>query len=102
MREVLHRHRLQPHSARTRERGEENAIAAEECVLDSGDGRDVELDRFLIHAHMPWMDAQRVAGLKVVHHDLAMKLHPCLPLSLEPLHPKPGAAEDAGAEALLE
>src|SRR6202521_1478631 len=102
MREMLHGHRLQPDPPRTRERGEEDAVTAEERVLDAGYGGDVELDRFLVHAHVPRMDAQRVAGLKVVHDDLPVQLHPRLSLALKPLHPESRAAEDSRAELLLE
>ena len=47
------------------------------------------------------MHAQRVAGLEVVHHDLAVQLHPRVALAGQPLHAKAGASEDACAESLL-
>src|ERR1700704_4903216 len=58
MREVLHGHRLQPYASRTCERGQENSVASEERVLDARDGCDVELNRLLVHPHVPWVYAQ--------------------------------------------
>src|SRR5882672_10099706 len=102
MREVRHRHRLQPHASRSGERREEDAVTAEQRVLDSRDGGDVELHALLVHADMPGVNTQRVAWLQVVRDDLAVELHPGLALSLKALHAKAGAAEDAGAKPLLE
>ncbi len=48
------------------------------------------------------MDAKRVAWLEVVDDDLAVQLDPGRALAGEPLQAKAGAAEDAGAQALLE
>src|SRR4029077_6598203 len=101
MREVLHGHRLQPDLSRAGERREEDAVASEECVLDAWNGGDVELHRFLVHAHVAWMHAQRVTCLKVVRHDLAMQLDPCLTLTLQALHAEPGTAEHACTQPLL-
>src|SRR3984893_18439864 len=102
MRQVLHGHRLQPHAAGTRECGEEDAVAAEEHVLDTRDGRDVELHRFLEHADMAWMHAQGVARLQVVAHDLAAEPDPRGSLSLQALHAKTRAAENPCPQPLLE
>src|SRR6266851_2715967 len=102
VRQVLHAHRLQPDASRPRERGKEEAAAAEERVLDPGHGRDVELHRFLVHADVARVYAQGVARLQVVGHDLAVQLDPRLALPLEALHPESRAAENARAQPLLE
>src|SRR5439155_19370136 len=98
---TLFRSRLQRHAAGPGQRGQEDAVAAEQRVLDAGDGGDVELHALLVHADVSWMHPERVSCLQVVHHDFAVQLHPRMALADEPLHPKSGAAEDAGAEALL-
>src|SRR5712691_9665947 len=72
VRQVLHAHRLQPDTSRPRERGKEEAAAAEERVLDSGHSGDVELNRFLVHADVARMHTQGVARLQVVGHHLAV------------------------------
>src|SRR5882672_11056383 len=102
MREVGHRHRLQPHASGSSQRREKDAVAAKQRVLDAGHGGDVELHALLVHADMPGVNTQRVARLQVVRDDLAVELYPGLALSLKALHAKAGAAEDAGAEPLLE
>src|SRR5713226_8810848 len=102
VRQMLHGHRLQPYTAGTGQRGEEQAAAAEERVLDARDGGDVELHRLLVHADMARMHAQGVAGLQVVSHDLAVELDPGRPLALQSLHAKTGAAEYARTQPLLE
>src|ERR1700704_4503851 len=79
--EVVHAHRLQPHPARSGEGGQEEARPAAEGVLDAGDGRDVETHRLLVHADVAWMDAQRIAGLQVVHDHLSGQLNPSPALS---------------------
>src|ERR1700752_4984637 len=101
MREVLHAHRLKPDPAWSRQRREEQALAAEQHVLDARHGHDAELHRLLEHPDVAWMDAKRVPGLEVVGDNLPAQLAPGLPLTLQPLQPEAGAAEDAGAEALL-
>src|SRR5260370_6551853 len=102
VRQVLHAHRLQPDATRPRQRGEEEATAAEERVLDSGHSRDVELHRFLVHADVAGVHAQGVARLQVVGHHLAVQLDPRLALSLETLHPESRAPDNARAQPLLE
>src|SRR5712691_2486741 len=102
VRQVLHGHRLQPDAARTGQRGQEEAAAAEESVLDARDGGDIELHRLLVHPDVAGMHAQGVAGLQVVSHDLAVELAPGRALSLQSLHAKTGAAEYARAQPLLE
>src|SRR5712692_10732213 len=92
VRQVLHGHRLQPDVARTGQRGQQQAAAAEERVLDAGDGGDVELHRLLVHPDVAGMHAQCVAGLQVVSHDLAAELDPGRALALQSLHAKTGAA----------
>src|SRR5881397_2327516 len=101
MRQVVHAHRLQPHPPGSGERGQEQARAAEEHVLDPGHGDDVELDRLLVHADLARMDAQGVARLQVVDDDLAVQLDPGPALSRQALHAETGAAEDTGAQPLL-
>src|SRR5216684_7886077 len=102
VRQVLHAHRLQPDATWPRERGKEEAAAAEERVLDSGHGRDVELHGFLVHADVARVHAQGVARLQVVGHHLAVQLDPGLALSLETLHAEARAAKNARAQPLLE
>src|SRR4029077_20213836 len=62
MREVLHGHGLQPHPPWPGQRGEEDAISAEEHVLDARDGRDGELHGILKHPDVARVHAQGVAG----------------------------------------
>src|SRR5258707_15554194 len=50
---------------------------------------------------MARMDAQRVAGLQVVHDHLAVQLDPGLALALQSLHAEPRAAENSGPQPLL-
>src|SRR5260370_38091613 len=83
VRQVLHGHRLQPDAARTGQRGEEQAAAAEESVLNAGNGGDVELDRLLVHADMAGMYAPGVAGLQAVGRVLAVELDPGRAQALE-------------------
>src|SRR6202049_2802824 len=99
---MLHGHRLKPHAPRTCERGEKDAVAAEERVLDTRDGGDVELHRLLVHADMAGVNAQRVAGLEVVGDDLTAELDPSLALPGQALHAKARPAEQPGAQSLLE
>src|SRR5450756_1807696 len=80
--EVLHRHRLKPHSAWTGERRQEETRAAENRILDARDRRDVEANRLLVHADVARVNAQCVASLKVVRDHLTMELDPGLALSL--------------------
>src|SRR6266571_6124017 len=102
MREMRHRHRLQPHAAGAGERRQEDAVAAEQRVLDARDGGDVELHALLVYADVPRVDPQGVARLQVICDDLAVELYPGAALALQALHAKAGAAEYAGAESLLE
>src|ERR1051326_8448691 len=99
---MRHGHRLQPDAPWSGQRREEDSVAAEQRVLDTRDGRDVELHRLLVHADMPGVHPDGVAGLQVVHDDLAVELDPGLALALEALHAKARASEDAGHEPLLE
>src|SRR5438874_11335437 len=102
MRAVCDRYRLLQYAPMACEPREKDAVAAEQRVLDAGDGGDVELHALLVHADMPGVDPQRVARLQVVGDDLAVELHPGAALALQALHAKAGAAEDAGAQLLLE
>src|SRR4029077_6928378 len=92
MRQVLHAHRLKPHTTGTCERGQEEARPAEERVLDSWNRGDAELHRFLEHADVTRVDAQRVASLEVIGDDLAVQLDPGMSLALQSLHRETGAA----------
>src|SRR6185437_4291678 len=94
--------RLQPHASRSCERGEKDAVTAKEHVADALDARDVEADVRLERADVAGMNAQRLAGLKVAHDDLAAQLQPCGPIAVELLQQESVAAEDARAERLLE
>src|SRR4051812_3995076 len=53
VREIGDGERLQPNTARTGERGEENAVAAEEHVGDSLDTGDLEFHVVFEHAYVP-------------------------------------------------
>src|ERR1700674_2928112 len=102
MREMLHGHGLKPHPPWTSECGEKDAVTAEERVLDSRDGGDVELHRLLVHADMAGVNPQGVAGLEVIGDDLTAELNPSLALSGQTLHAEAGPAEHPRAESLLE
>ena len=56
---------LEPDSSGAGEGGEKNTVAAEDHVLDAGNGRDLERDRGLKCADVTRMNAQSLAGLKV-------------------------------------
>src|SRR5437764_3875725 len=94
--------RLETDPARTGERGQEKAVPAEEHVLDAWNGGDAELDAVLEKPDVPRVHSDGVAGGEVVDHYLTVQLHEGEALAPEVLHPKAGAAEDAGTQALLE
>src|ERR1700730_4123614 len=100
--QMLHGHGLQPHSPRTGESSKKESVAAEERVLDAGNGGDAELNRLLVHAHMAGMNAQGVTRLEIVSDDLAVELDPSLALSCQTLHTEAGPAKQTGPEPLLE
>src|SRR3984893_9300913 len=100
--QMLHGHGLQPHSPRTGESSKKESVAAEERVLDAGNGGDAELNRLLVHAHMAGVDAQGVTRLEIVGDDLAAELNPRLALSCQTLHAEAGPAKQTGAQPLLE
>src|SRR5258708_28335351 len=70
VRQVLHGHGLQPDAARSGQRRQEQSRAAEEGALDPWNRLDVELNRFLVHADVPRVHAERVARLQVVRDHL--------------------------------
>ena len=81
-----------------RQRGQENAVAAEEHVSDAGDARDAEVYTRLEHPDVPRMHPQRLARAEVIWHDLAAEFDPRLPLAGELLQQKSVAAENSRAE----
>ena len=54
--------RLQPDAAGPGERGQEDAVAAEDQVFDSGDALNLERDRGLEGADVAGVDAEEFAG----------------------------------------
>jgi len=54
--------RLEPDAARASERGEEDAVAAEDHVLEAGDALDVEGDRGLEGSDVAGVDAEESRG----------------------------------------
>src|SRR5487761_1663063 len=94
--------RLQPHPSRADELGEEDAVAAEDLVLDAFDGGDVEPDGVLEEPDMAGVNLELLARAQVVGDHLAAQLAPHPALAADALQPEAVAAEDTGAEALLE
>ena len=102
LRKLLQRKRLQPYATRSGEQREEDAVAAEDLVLDALDRRDGELHRVLEQAHVRRMHAQAFARLQVVGDDLAAQLAPRATLTADLLETESITAEQAGSKGLLE
>ena len=98
MREHRQRHRLQPHLARPGEPDEEQAVTAEDFVLDAGHRRELVLDALLDDADVRGMHAQRLPGREVVLAQLAGKLDPRVTGALELLEQEAEPAQQAAAE----
>ncbi len=93
---------LEPDAARAGERGEEDAVAAEDHVAYAGDTLDLEGDAGLERSDVTGMDAEGFTGGKVFDDELAGELEPGYPLAVDLLQEETIAAEDACAEGLLE
>src|ERR1700744_2707518 len=101
VRELRDGQRLQPHSSRPGERGEKDALAAEDHVANAGDARDLKRHGSLEGANVSRMDAQQLAGSEVLDDQLARELEPCDTLSAHLLQQEAVAAEDTRAKRLL-
>ena len=102
MGEARERQRLQPHPSGAGERGQEDAVPAEELVPDALDRGDAEAHRLLEEADVTRVDTQRLAGDEVVDDDLSTQLDPGASLPVDRLEAEAVAAEDPRPEALLE
>ena len=94
--------RLQPDAAGAGERGEKDAVAAEDHVFDAGDALNLERDGGLEGADVAGMDAEEFAGGEVFDDELAGEFEPGYALAADLLQEEAVAAEDARAERLLE
>src|SRR5580658_2863783 len=101
VREARDGQRLQPDGSRADHFGEEEAVAAEDHVLDAGHRGDLKADRGLEGSDVAGMDAQDFAGLEVLADQLAGELEPRGACAAQLLEEETVAAEDARAERLL-
>src|SRR6202049_839278 len=99
--ELLQRQGLEPDPPWSGQQREEYPVAAEDLVRDPLDRRDRELHGVLEQPDVGGMHAQALARLQVVGEDLAAQLAPCSTLAGDLLKPEAVAAEEPGAEALL-
>src|SRR5246127_5236846 len=67
---------LQPNFAGTGEGGQEDAVASEDHILDSGNGGDLKGHTGLECADVPGMHTQGFAGLKVLYDQLTREFDP--------------------------
>jgi len=93
---------LEPDSAGSAEVCEEDAVSAEDGVLDAADGGDVETDAALECAYVAGMHEQRFAGCEVFDDHFAGKFEPGGSDAGDFLQEESVAAEDARSERLLE
>ena len=93
---------MQPDAARAGEGGEKNAVSAEDHVANAGDARDLKRDIGLEGADVAGMHAEHFSGREVASDDFAGKLQPGGAVPGHALKDESVAAEDAGAERLLE
>ena len=66
------------------ERRQKNSVAAEDHVLDAGNGRDLKRHTRLKCSDVAGMHSQSFAGLKISHDQFAGEFQPCGALSAEP------------------
>src|SRR6266481_2658076 len=92
---------LQPDFAGAGERGQEDAVAPEDHILDSGNGGDLERHTGLECADVARMHAQGFAGLKVLYDQLTREFDPGSTLTGDVLQQETVSAEDARAQGLL-
>ena len=102
MSEPRDRQGLEPDAAGASEGRKKQAIAAEDDVFDSGHGGDLELDAGLEGADVAGMDAKSFSGREIFDDEFTGEFEPGGALSAEVLEDEAVAAEDAGAEGLLE
>ena len=100
--QAAERQRLQPHVAGPGERGEEQALAAEERRLHPADELDVVVDRRLHRDQAAGVDAQRLARLELQLVQHAAGVDEGEAVALQALHDEALAAEQAGADLPLE
>jgi hypothetical protein len=93
---------LEPDSAGAGEGGEEDAVATEDHVLEAGDALDLEGDAGLEGSHVTGVDAESFTGGEVLDDDFAGEFEPGSSLPGDLLEEEAVAAEDTGAERLLE
>ena len=92
---------LQPDLPRTGQHGQEQAITAEDHVLDAWNHRDLEGHGGLKSAHVSRMHTQRLAGRQVLDDQLPAQFKPSRSLAGKLLQEESVAAEDARAQRLL-
>ena len=88
---------LEPDAAGAGESGEEDSVAAEDHVLDAGNGGDLEGDAGLKGADVARMDAQSFAGLQIADDESSGEFEPGGALSGGLLQKEAVAAENSGA-----
>ncbi len=90
---------LQPHPARTGQRGEKDSVSAEDHVFDPRNPGDLKGNTGLEGAYMPGMDAQRLSRRQVLDYQFSRQLDPQAPCpvtfcSRNPSPPKTPAPRD--------
>ena len=100
--EVHDGHALQPDFAGAGEGGQEKAFAAEEDVAESLEHLDVERNHRGTRHDVAGMHEEFLAGLKIIADDFAGEIGPDHAGAGEALNDEPLAAEEPGAEPLLE
>ena len=95
------RQRLQPHPSRPRKRSQENAIAAEDHVLDSRNALNLKRDGRLKCSDMARMHTKRLTHSEIFDHQFAGQLQPRCSCPRNPLQQEPVSAEDPRTERLL-
>ncbi len=93
---------LQPDSAGAGQGGEEEAVAAEDHVLDAGDAGDLEGDAALKCSDVAGVDAEGFAGGEIFGDDFAGEFEPGGAYATDFLEQEAVSAEDTCAERLLE
>ena len=96
------RHGLEIHLAGTGDDGVEKTLAAEEDVLDALDALNADLAGLAHRGKIAGVDDNLLTGLQIVFHHRAVDLGKRHALTAELLHDEALAAEEAGADSLLE
>jgi len=100
--EALNGQSLEPDAAGAGKCGEEDSVAAEDEIAKSGDALDLEGDVGVEGADVAGVDAKGLAGSEVLDDDFAGEFEPGHSFAVDLLEEEAIAAEDAGAEGLLE